>query len=68
MSWAPAIEFDCAECGEHIISISHSHFPLCAKCVYMPGWFKLPEVRAILAPDHDGAEAALARDIDEVKP
>lgn len=59
-----ADEFDCAECGEHIVAIGHSHRPLCAKCVHMPGWFKKDEVRAILAPDHDGRDPADRSDDD----
>lgn len=68
MSWEPALEFYCAECGEHIISISHSHFPLCAMCVHMPGWFKIAEFRSVISPDHNGDEPALPGDSDEARP
>jgi hypothetical protein len=48
-----ADEFDCRECGEHIIRIiDDPKAPkLCATCVFLPGWFRYPALRAILAPD-----------------
>lgn len=54
-----AAEFDCCECGRHIIAIwaaTPPEPPLCAACLTIPGWFRMPEVRAALDPEHDGRE------------
>ena len=52
-----SMEFDCAECGRHIISIVPSGYePLCGLCVYHPGWFRNSELRKVLDPEHDGRE------------
>ncbi|GJD93388.1 hypothetical protein [Methylobacterium iners] len=54
-----AAEFDCCECGRRIIAIAAAappELPLCAHCLTLPGWFRLPEVREQFDPDHDGRE------------
>lgn len=54
---ARADEFDCADCGRHVIA-----FPAgsrlftdgrCNSCAFMPGWFLLPELKRALEPDAD---------------
>ncbi|WP_203158386.1 helix-turn-helix domain-containing protein [Methylobacterium aquaticum] len=52
-------EFDCCECGRHIVAIVATSVPtppLCALCLTCPGWFRHPEVRAAIDPGHDGLE------------
>jgi hypothetical protein len=46
-------EFDCLECGQHIVRIiaDPAAPKLCAHCRFMPGWFRNAEVRALLAPE-----------------
>ena len=46
-------EFDCMECGQHIVRIvADPHMPpLCAHCIFIPGWFRHPNLRALLAPE-----------------
>jgi hypothetical protein len=50
----PAGEFDCTECGRHIIQIAGpvSPFHLCAACTFLPGWMTMPSVAAAIDPDH----------------
>ena len=51
-------EFDCIECGAHVFAFGRvpREMPLCATCISMPGWFRDPQLRAILDPEHDGLE------------
>ena len=53
-------EFDCCECGRHIVVLGGpvSYPPLCAACLMLPGWFRKPEMRNILDPEHDGRDPA----------
>lgn len=54
-----AAEFDCVECGRHIIDCSSDvvrPVRLCGSCIHLPGWYRLPEVRKCIDPDHDGLE------------
>ena len=49
------IEFDCADCGQHIMVFGDDRLPegpFCLTCLYMPGWFKDPKLRAIFDPDN----------------
>jgi hypothetical protein len=48
-------EFDCIECGRHIIRIiaELDRPKICACCMMIPGWFTVPELRAIIDPDVD---------------
>lgn len=55
-------EFDCIECGRHIIRIiSELNTPkLCAMCMHLPGWFNDPLLvhithneDAINPPEHE---------------
>jgi hypothetical protein len=44
------VEFDCCECGRHIISFGYGSDrppepPLCAACLMLPGWPSIPELR-----------------------
>jgi hypothetical protein len=61
MSAHQAEEFDCCECGGHIIRIipDPAAGPLCATCIHMPGWFRDPRTRELLDADHDGREPLL---------
>lgn len=51
------VEFDCCECGRHIIvlvgppqSIAPEP-PLCAACLCLPGSVDDPDLRAVIDPD-----------------
>ena len=50
----PAGEFDCTECGRHIIQIAGpvSEFQLCAACLTIPGWYTVPEIVRLLDPNN----------------
>ncbi len=52
MTAGGAFEFDCAECGFHIIDVSGlvRDPPLCMHCLYLPGWFNDPKLCAIFDP------------------
>jgi hypothetical protein len=50
-------EFDCVECGRHIIRFAGDGGVLCALCLFTPGWFRNEELREIFDPEHDGIEA-----------
>lgn len=57
-SFVPA-EYDCCECGRHIVLITSPvppTPPLCAACQSIPGWYRFPQLRAVLDPEHDGLE------------
>jgi hypothetical protein len=49
----PSEEFDCIECGQHIIRIiARPDMPkLCVHCLNLPGWFRYPDVLASLCPE-----------------
>ncbi|WP_375454800.1 hypothetical protein [uncultured Methylobacterium sp.] len=52
-------EFECGECGRHIVLITSPvvpEIPLCGSCQFMPGWFRHPGLRAAIDPEHDGRE------------
>jgi hypothetical protein len=45
------IEFDCCECGRHIVAIvadKPPEPPLCVTCIYLPGWHEDPELVRLL--------------------
>jgi hypothetical protein len=45
-------EFDCIECGRHIILFcGPATHHRCAACVCLPGWFNDPELARVLDPD-----------------
>jgi hypothetical protein len=49
------IEFDCCECGRHIVAITVEKTPeppLCAHCLHLPGWHEDPTLRAMLDPEY----------------
>jgi hypothetical protein len=47
-------EFDCCECGVHVIGCVPSPIhPYCALCVWLPGWWRSAELRKRLAHDDD---------------
>jgi hypothetical protein len=53
------VEFDCCECGSHIVAIALDkppEPPLCLDCVALPGWMDDPVLRRMLDPTHDGVE------------
>jgi hypothetical protein len=55
-SSAAVTEFDCSECGRHIVSICGPRPALdgsdrCAACLSLPGWFNNPEIARMLDPD-----------------
>ncbi len=52
-----AEEFDCVECGRHIVRIiaRPTEPKLCAECLMFPGWYKNPELRVLLDPEFAGA-------------
>lgn len=47
-------EFDCCECGCHIIAFGDPRIPpLCGFCLFLPGWFNEPVLVAVFDPEHD---------------
>jgi len=46
-------EFDCVECGRHIIRIIGEPYApaLCAACIMVPGWFRDPHLRNAIDAD-----------------
>lgn len=60
MAVARCTEFDCCECRSHIVLIAgdRPEPPLCAMCQSLPGWFRDPQLRELLDPDHDGRDPA----------
>ena len=47
------VEFDCCECGHHIIAIVAEKAPeppLCATCIALPYWFENPDLVKIIDP------------------
>jgi hypothetical protein len=44
-------EFDCVECGRHIIVICGPPTSKCAACQSLPGWFDDPALARIIDPD-----------------
>jgi len=49
------VEFDCNECQRHIVRFGGpvNQFHLCATCLFIPGWYKDPELRRRLDPGLD---------------
>lgn len=54
-------EFDCCECGQHVILIcgTVTEPPLCAACLTIPGWLQIPTLRAMLDPEGEVREPDL---------
>lgn len=49
----PAREFDCAECGIHVVRIvehPNEQITLCAFCLSVPGWFNDPQLAKTFDP------------------
>ena len=48
----PAYEFDCCECGRHIVVLSgpKPDPPLCAACLMLPGWPRDKKLSAVIDP------------------
>ena len=46
-------EFICSECGQRIVQICgpRNEFSLCAACLMLPGWYRVPELRQRLGYD-----------------
>lgn len=52
-----ANEYDCTECGRHIIVLNNpvlqaKHPNICAACWSIPGWFNDPHLARDIDPDH----------------
>ncbi len=65
-----AREFDCIECGRHILSFGAdggADHGLCAACLMNPGWFKIKAVREFVAPEHDGLDAIERQQMREAR-
>lgn len=64
---APA-EFDCWECRRHIVAVCGGlpAPPIWAMCTHIPGWFKVPKLRQILDPTHDGRDPAYPPELHHV--
>lgn len=45
-------EFDCTECGRHVVDVSGEVRERCACCIHVPLWYEDPTVARILDPDH----------------
>lgn len=46
-------EFDCTDCGRHIVDVIADKPPygcLCAQCIHLPGWHLDPKLVAMLDP------------------
>lgn len=47
-------EFDCADCGRHIVIIAGpAGTEKCGACQVHPGWYLDPEIAALLDPEND---------------
>lgn len=46
-------EFDCVDCGDHVVRIGPCpmNIQLCALCLHMPGWIDNPELVQIFRPN-----------------
>lgn len=52
------IEFDCCECGLHVVAIVAERLPeppLCAWCLFRPGWHEDAQLVKIIDPEREGA-------------
>lgn len=58
MSDAHILEFDCCECGRHIIQICGPVYdpPMCAACLMIPGWCHDPVLARSIDPDYEAIE------------
>jgi hypothetical protein len=47
------IEFDCTECGQHIVRFNETpgELLLCGHCMFIPGWFRHADLRRMIAPE-----------------
>jgi hypothetical protein len=48
-------EFTCGDCGRTIVAIPYdtTYMHLCAACLMIPGWWKIPEIAKRIDPEHD---------------
>lgn len=49
------VEFDCVECGTHVVVVGSTKFAapkLCAHCLFTPGWFNDPKLRRLWDPQN----------------
>jgi len=49
-----SVEFDCCECGRHIVAVCLDIVPcppLCAHCIALPSWFEDPQLVRIIDPE-----------------
>jgi hypothetical protein len=49
-------EFDCEECGRHIIQFGGPFTRRCAACTTMPGWFRDADLAKRIDPDYQPRE------------
>lgn len=50
------VEFDCCECGRHIVAIVMApSTPLCATCIALPSWHEDFELRRVLGEANGAA-------------
>lgn len=54
-----ANEFDCVDCGRHIIVIVGPINDRCSACQMLPGWFHDPAAARIIDPDNRRRPAVL---------
>ncbi|WP_158811229.1 hypothetical protein [Beijerinckia sp. L45] len=55
----PCPQFDCCECGRDIVVLSGDRVPepaLCCSFLFIPGWFRDPDLRKVVDPTHDGVD------------
>jgi hypothetical protein len=47
-------EFDCCECGRHIVVISGPvpDLPFCGACLFVPGWYRNPDLIQHIDPEY----------------
>lgn len=63
-----AIEFDCVECGQHIVDIvgtCANDVKLCGRCLMLPGWYGDPRLRKYLEKDPQRRAVLAARHAEE---
>lgn len=45
-------EFDCVDCGRHIVQFGGPLTRKCAACFALPGWFRDPDLAKRIDPDY----------------
>ena len=52
MTFELMAEFDCAECGNCVVSFEPAAY-LCALCIHLPGWWQVARLRQIFQYEGD---------------